>query len=492
MALLDIGLNVQPGDIAPLTRKLAEYNYLEEPISKLLGRWDISELNGKEYPNYLFRCDRDGSDLARLVAIFLMGRATDRETLVGYLGEALVDALKSCGLLLEYKGQWASHVVIYPCLGRYILTDHWVGTGKQTPGKVYELGPDSYALARVTPRRGVKRALDLCTGSGVHAVLSAAVAEISIAVDINPRALDLTTINAALNGVSVETHLADLYSAVKGQKFDLITANPPFVPSPDPDVLIHRSAGESGEEVPERLVAGLPDHLEQGGLFSMVLDHPVYAHETYLDRLERWLGEKQGWGIAVLTFAKVTLPNYIMGHLQGVEKYDEAFKQYLESYLRLGIESMEFANVFIMRLDRDEPNWKVEQACPAPNTALVPKIAEWLDCQRLYHARELQLDPNCRPRLSSNYIALWRDWTHTRGVVENAEDNPMTPELLNSDEAELLQLMQPGTLTVSELLEALGPRERFEEAFRGLGRRRILDGVGFLVKMDGPVSQESS
>ncbi len=326
----------------------------------------------------------------------------------------------------------------------------------------------------------MRQALDLCTGSGVHAILSAASAERSIAVDINPRALDFTTINAALNGVTVETRLADLYQAVQGEKFDLITANPPFVPSPDPDVLIHRSAGESGEEIPERLVAGLPEYLEEGGLFSMVLDHPVYERETYLDRLERWLGEKQGWGIAVLTFSKVTLPNYIMGHLQGVEKYDETFKQYLESYLRLGILSMEFANVFIQRLKRDEPNWKIEQACPLPKIDLAAKVAELLDCQRLYHARDLPLDPACRPRLSSNYVALWRDWNHTRGVVENADDNPMTPDLLDSHEAELLALMQPGTLSVADLHEAFSSKGHFEKAFRGLGRRRILDGVSFL------------
>lgn len=480
MALLDIGLQVESGEISPLTQKLREHGYFEHSISELLGRWDICELSGKEYPTYLYRCDHDPSVLARLVAILLMGRLTDRETLEGYFGAPLVEALKSCGLILEYKGQWASHVAVFPCLDRYFLTDHWVGTGKQPEGKVYELGPDSYALARVTPRKGVRRALDLCTGSGVHAVLSASLCEESVAVDINPRALKMTAINAALNGVKVQTLLCDLYSGVSGQSFDLITANPPFVPSPDSEVLIHRSAGESGEEIPERLVAGLPQHLNSGGLFSMICDHPVFARETYLDRLERWIGHKKGWGIAVLTFSQYTLANYIMGHLQGVENYDEAFKNYLDSYTRLEIESMEFANVFIIKLDNDENNWKVEARCVLPKQNFAHKVEEWLECQKTYHRSDLKLDPDSRPCLSSNYKALWRDWTHSRGIVENADDNLIAGEMLNSDEAELLQLMQSGQKSVRELSELFGPEPRFNEAIRGLGRRRALAGVSFL------------
>ena len=476
MTLLDIGLKVDPTRLSPLCDKLRSYGYLETPIAELLGRFDISELVGKEYPSYIWRCEREDSELAKLVGIFLMGRATDRETLTALLGQDLLEALKACGLLLEFKGQMASHAVIYPCLGRYILTDQWVGgSGPQSEGKVYELGTDSYVLARVTPRRGVRRALDLCTGSGVHAVMSAQTAELSRAVDINPRALQYTELNAALNDVGCSTHLGDLYTAVEGETFDLITANPPFVPSPDPDVLVHQSAGESGEEVPQRLVAGLPTHLEPGGLFSMVLDHPVFESETYLDRLERWLGHKSGWGIAVLTFHTLTVANYIRDHLQGVETYDETFRKYLESYARLGIQSMEFANVFITRLKEDAPNWKVEQRSNWPNVSLVPQVEEWLDAQRDFHSPSLRLDEESKPRLSSHYRSVWHDWDRARGALEVADGNWFPPDPLSAEETDLLLLTKSGELTVRELRAQF--KGDFDRAIRGLGKRRALAGL---------------
>lgn len=475
MALPTIECKASTQELSSLHTKLNEFGYTEKGIAEFLGRYDISELNGKEYPSYIWRCERSDSDLAAMVALFLLGRASDRPTVTGYLGEALVESLERCGILVEWKGRMVSLPVVFPCLGKLIFTDQWCGnSGVQEPGKVYELGTDSYVLARVTPRRGVQRALDLCTGSGVHAIMSAATAEESKAVDINSRAIDYTNFNALLNGVDCEVLSGDLYSVVEGEQFDLITANPPFVPSPDPTVLIHRSAGETGEEIPQRLVAGLPEHLPPGGLYSMVLDHPVFEDETYLDRLERWLGESSGWGIAVLTFTELTPANYIMGHLSGVETYNETFSNYLESYYRLGIKSMRFANVFIVRLTPDTPNWKVNQNCDWPNISLVSKVEEWLQCQITFRAPNFKPDPSWVPSLSPNYKTLWRDWTHSRGVLETADDNWFQPDPLNRDEAELLQRMKDADKSIQTLEAEWNEAGSFLDALRGLGIRRAL------------------
>lgn len=480
MALPDIELKARLQTLAAFTARLTELGYQAAPIAKLLGRWDVSELHGKEYPNYIWRCEREDTDLARLVRLFLLGQALDPKVVENYFGEDLMEELTASGIMATYKGVTVSFAVIFPCRDMFFFTDQWVGTGgKQQPGKVYELGTDSYILARVTPRRNVKRALDLCTGSGVHAVLSAAAAsEVSKAVDINPRALNYTKFNAALNGVKCETYLGDLYDLVEGETFDLITANPPFVPSPDPDVLIHRSAGESGEEIPERLVAGLPQHLEVGGLFSMVLDHPVLPNESYVDRLERWLGETQGWGIAVLTFTEFTLANYIKSHLQGVEDYEETFRSYLDSYLAQSIESVESANVFILRLGTEAPNWKFNQKANWPNVGIVPQVEEWLDGLRTYLVSDFQPDPDWKPTLGPSYKSLWRDWHGQRGALEMADDNWFPTDPLNADECELLFRMRDGVSTVEELRKGWLSEGKSEDsfllAFRGLGARRAL------------------
>lgn len=107
-------------------------------------------------------------------------------------------------------------------------------------------GPDTYRFARAIlahrAARPVCRAVDIGCGAGPGAILVARAypgAEVT-AVDINPRALQLTRVNAALADVSVSAVLSDLLSGVAGD-FDLIVSNPPYLV--DPDARAYRHGG---------------------------------------------------------------------------------------------------------------------------------------------------------------------------------------------------------------------------------------------------------
>lgn len=108
-------------------------------------------------------------------------------------------------------------------------------------------GPDTYRFARAIlahlgQRGPVRRAVDIGCGGGPGAVLLARAnpdAEV-LAVDINPAALRMTRVNAALAGVRVAAVESDLLSAVAGT-FDLIISNPPYLV--DPDVRAYRHGG---------------------------------------------------------------------------------------------------------------------------------------------------------------------------------------------------------------------------------------------------------
>ena len=480
MILPDFSIDIKAQVLTDLCTRLTEIGYEELAVSKLLGRWDLSEMRGEEHPNYIWRCEQEGSDLSQVVLFFLLSRSAAPQRIAELIGEDVFEALCDSKIILKYKDVVVFMPVLYPCLGRFIFTDQWVSAGAQAEGKIYELGTDSFVLARLTPRSGVKRALDLCTGSGIHAVFSSLSGADTQAVDINPRAKIFTELNARLNGVSCQVHLGDLYAPVSGQTFDLITANPPFVPSPDRDVLIHRSTGESGEEVPERLVAGLPEHLTEGGMFSMVLDHPVYEHQTYLERLESWIGETRGWGIAVLNFNLKTPAAYIVTHIGSPERedYQQLFEKYLESYKRVGITAMQFAHVFIKRLKEDIPNWKVEQATAWPNVDLASQMEDWLACLTKAHSEAWQPESDWKPRLSQNYTAVWRDWNQERGALQLADDNWIKPEFLNADEAEFLYRIKEGTQTIASLKsDWIGDgrgEDCFEKTLRDLIFKRAL------------------
>ena len=86
-----------------------------------------------------------------------------------------------------------------------------------------------------------------------------------VAVDIGERAVALAGINAVLNEVSNFTvRRGDLYHPLRGERFDLIVANPPFVPAPTRGPAYH-SGGPRGDRVLKRVVEGWSDHLSPGG-----------------------------------------------------------------------------------------------------------------------------------------------------------------------------------------------------------------------------------
>lgn len=99
-------------------------------------------------------------------------------------------------------------------------------------------GPDTYrfsraVLAHLNKGVPVRRAVDIGCGAGPGAILVARAypdTEV-LAVDINPAALRMTQVNAALAGVRVTATHSDLLSAVPGV-FDLIVSNPPYLVDP--------------------------------------------------------------------------------------------------------------------------------------------------------------------------------------------------------------------------------------------------------------------
>ena len=83
--------------------------------------------------------------------------------------------------------------------------------------------------------------LDLCTGSGCIALaLANALPQSHVTgIDINPQAIALASKNAKHNNIANVTFFeSDLYQAIEAtHKFDLITANPPYIASDEWDEL---------------------------------------------------------------------------------------------------------------------------------------------------------------------------------------------------------------------------------------------------------------
>ena len=126
------------------------------------------------------------------------------------------------------------------------------------------------------------RQLDLCTGSGCVAIAMARqrpTAQV-FGSDVSTDALAVARDNALrLGAYNTAFFESDLFAAFAGKRFDVITANPPYIASAEiatlmPDVRDHEpklalDGGEDGLVLVRRIVTDAPAHLEPRGLLAV-------------------------------------------------------------------------------------------------------------------------------------------------------------------------------------------------------------------------------
>ncbi|MFI1422378.1 HemK2/MTQ2 family protein methyltransferase [Streptomyces sp. NPDC020731] len=117
--------------------------------------------------------------------------------------------------------------------------------------------------------------LDVGTGSGALAVAAARRGLRVTAVDVSWRAVCAARLNALRAGVPLRVRHGNLFAPVRGESFDLILANPPYVPAPggaSPPRGAARAwdAGGDGRLVLDRICREAPALLRPGGVLLLV------------------------------------------------------------------------------------------------------------------------------------------------------------------------------------------------------------------------------
>ena len=218
--------------------------------------------------------------LATLAALFGLGSAVPASAL------ADAAALEAEGLLAREGEQVRARLRISVWNGLLMVHD---ASGDGSQADVVQ-GPRESAqtLAHLTVRRPGQAVLDLGCGCGPHALLAAEHASRVVATDLNPRAAALTGLSARLNGLAVETRVGDLFEPVAGERFGLIVSNPPYVISPDAD-LLYRDSGLAPGELCRRIVGAAGEHLEDGGVATVLCSWGSGAGSGQWDVLREWV-----------------------------------------------------------------------------------------------------------------------------------------------------------------------------------------------------------
>lgn len=127
-----------------------------------------------------------------------------------------------------------------------------------------------------------ERLLDMCTGSGcigIAALQACPHAQVDLA-DISPAALLVARRNIALHRVEDQVRAieTDLFSALQGQRYDLILSNPPYVDAGEiarmpaeyrHEPMLGLASGQDGLDLTRRLLAQAADHLTEQGVLMV-------------------------------------------------------------------------------------------------------------------------------------------------------------------------------------------------------------------------------
>jgi methylase of polypeptide subunit release factors len=338
---------------------LRSVGYTEDAVHRLLGE-DAYGTEREDAPVAERRLPQ--TRLATVVRTFFLQLPVSRQEAADALGPAGVDALETTGLA-EAGEEVVPRARILPIGELLLASDGFSRDGEDPPDYVATYTPTARVLDSLTPRPPAKSALDVGTGSGVHALFSARHSEHVVATDVNARAVAYTELNAALNGLTnIECRVGSLFEPVAGEAFDLITFNAPYVVSPERR-WAYRDSGFEADEISERVVREAAEHLADGGFAALLVSWLAADEDAPDESVLEW-AEATGcdsWILPTLGTDPLTHAAEWNAHLaDDPEAFGAALDEWTEYFDELGVHWVSEGAVVLHRGSHRPPSARVD------------------------------------------------------------------------------------------------------------------------------------
>lgn len=319
------------------------------------------------WPNYAYfsaMLPRVPAELAALYRLLLLGDRVPQAEAAAALDEETLEGLGKAGILRRAPGN-CLETVNYSLVSyqdRYVFTDlpYFYPTCRKKDTRIY-IGADSYLLGQnlLSDCRG--EVLDLCTGTGFQAIQAASPACRVTGVELAPEAVGAARCNVLLNGLSerIEVLSGNLYEAVGDARFDVIYANPPFLPVPaGVRYPLSGDGGYDGLKVLLRIVEGLPEHLNAGGRAALIAEGVGDDEGPFVAKELRRVFKGGRWNVLLLVRGEMPLEyqSYVIARMTSElyreESCEELTEKWRAMYAEQGASRLFSFHLFIERVPR--------------------------------------------------------------------------------------------------------------------------------------------
>ena len=348
-----------PTAIATLREVLDRAPFTGDAIRAALGTEDEVLSRSRDIPVHLRRL-RDRGAFGALVQLFVLNVPVPIDLMREALAPLALETAERMGIVAREGKVVRPLVRLVPHDELIIASDLRLVAGQEAPNDhVPGVHRPTVTLARLTVRTPVKRGLDLGTGNGVEAILMRPHVDHVVGSDVNARAIEFARFNGHLNRApDIDWRVGSWFERMRGEKFDVIACNPPYVISPATQY-IYRDSGMEGDSVSEQVVREVAAHLNEAGFGTITVSWAAEADDEEAKPVRRWV-EGTGCDAWILHYRTedplTTAKNWNEQDAVDPDEYGKVLDEWLAYYERLGITGIAYGAVVLRR--RTAPrNW---------------------------------------------------------------------------------------------------------------------------------------